>query len=167
VLDLFFNHYLAGVKVVFILRDGRTCVRSKVTRTGQTIEEACKRWNDSVEVYKFLQLRHRNNICVRYENLVASPKEILGQVCGFLEIEFQPAMLEGTANEKLRKEYRRDSLDASRLKLNHIPPSCLDLINDGLRHCGYISKVVILFIVNWQFSIGLDDGLQDAVQNIF
>jgi hypothetical protein len=138
VLDMFFNRYLAGVKVIFILRDGRACVRSKIVRTGKSVEQACARWNDSVEVYKFLRSRHQNNICIRYEDLLTSPKEILEQICGFLEIKFQQTMLDGTANNKLRKEYRHDRLDISKLKQNEAHPSYLSYISEGLRLCGYI-----------------------------
>jgi hypothetical protein len=41
VFDRFFNHFMKGRKIVFVLRDGRTCVRSKVARTGQSVELAC------------------------------------------------------------------------------------------------------------------------------
>src|SRR3990172_2245654 len=43
ILHTFFNEYAPHLKVVFILRDGRTCVRSQVMRTGQPVRLACER----------------------------------------------------------------------------------------------------------------------------
>ncbi|HEY9508230.1 MAG TPA: sulfotransferase, partial [Verrucomicrobiae bacterium] len=138
VLDLFFNHYLAGIKVIFIVRDGRTCVRSKMTRTGKSVEQACKLWGDSVGVCRFLESHHHKNIRLRYEDLVTAPKENLEKICAFLGIEFQPEMLGGTANRKLRTEYQRDTLDTSKLELKDIPAGCMERIRDELRYCGYL-----------------------------
>lgn len=140
VLDAFFNGYLSGIKVVFILRDGRTCVRSKMARTGQPVEVACERWNYSVEVYKFLRDRHESNIRVRYEDLLTAPHETLEEICGFLGVTFQPQMLCGTTNSKIPKEYRRADLDVTKLQLNEVPAGCLEHIANGLQDCGYMTE---------------------------
>jgi hypothetical protein len=138
VLDLFFNHYLAGIKVIFIVRDGRTCVRSKMARVGRSVEQACQLWSESIGVYRFLETRHQNNLRLRYEDLITAPEENLKKVCAFLGINFQPEMLSGTANRKLRKEYQHDGLDTSKLELKDIPAGCMERIRDELRYCGYI-----------------------------
>lgn len=138
VLDLFLNHYLAGIKVIFIVRDGRTCVRSKIQRTGKSVEQACQLWSDSVAVCRFLETRHHNNIRLRYEDLITAPEENLENICAFLGIEFQSGMLNGTANTKLRKEYQHGGLDTSKLELKDIPSGCMERIHDELRYCGYV-----------------------------
>ena len=138
VLDLFFNRHMKGRKIVFVLRDGRTCVRSKVSRTGQSVELACARWRYSAEVYRFLTSRHDNRICVRFEDLLLDPARTLGAVCSFLGVAFQESMLRGTGNDKLRPEYRQPRLDTSRLGLDDIPAGCLELIRDDLERCGYV-----------------------------
>lgn len=139
VLDLFFNHYLKHVKVVFIQRDGRTCVRSKLTRTSQTLEVACARWNFSVEVSKFLRSRHRNNICLKYEDLLVAPEKTLGPVCEFIGVNYDPQMLSGTMSDKVPKEYRLTQLDRGKLAMEGVPENCFARISEGLRYCGYIA----------------------------
>ncbi len=138
VLDRFFNHHLRGVKIVFVLRDGRTCVRSKVARTGQSLELACERWKYSVKVYRFLESRHDNRICVRFEDLLRDPERTLTAICTFLGVAYQPAMLAGTRSEKMRPDYRQPQLDTSKLALFDVPPGCLERIGDDLRLCGYL-----------------------------
>jgi len=140
VLDLFFNHYLSGVKVVFILRDGRTCVKSKVARTGMSVEEACRRWLYSVEVCKFLRTRHANNFVVRYEDLVTAPEATLSGICDFLGIAFQHSMLRGTTSQKMPKEYRQGELDQTKLRLDDVPAQWEERIREGLRWCGYVGE---------------------------
>jgi len=138
VLDAFFNHHLRGVKVVYIIRDGRTCVRSKINRTTQSIEAACRRWNYAVEVLQFLKERHSGNMTLRFEDLVTAPEATLRRICAFLEVEFQPAMLLGTTNSKIPAEYRRVGLDLDRLNLDGIPGEWARHIVPGLRYCGYV-----------------------------
>jgi hypothetical protein len=137
VLDRFFNECLAGVKIVFVLRDGRTCVRSKVRRTGQSVAEACARWRYSVDVWRFLATRHAKNIRIRYEDVVREPVGTLSAVCAFLDVPFEPAMLRGTDSAKLRPEYRRQALDLSALDLAGVPDGCIERIRTELALCGY------------------------------
>jgi hypothetical protein len=137
-LDVFFNGYLPEVKVVYIMRDGRACVRSKIKRANLSVEQACDRWNYSVRVYEFLKNCHHNHIAVRYEDLLVAPEDTLRRICAFLEIDFQPAMLEGVANLKIPAEYRRSDLDLQKLNPGEVPPGCLERIADGLRYCGYL-----------------------------
>ncbi|GIT25501.1 MAG: hypothetical protein CM1200mP41_15450 [Gammaproteobacteria bacterium] len=40
-LQILFEENLSDVIVIFILRDGRTCVRSKLARTTQQLAHAC------------------------------------------------------------------------------------------------------------------------------
>jgi len=138
VLDLFFNRYMSRRKIVFILRDGRTCVRSKVSRTGQSLELACERWKYSAAVYRFLVARHDNSICVRFEDLLLHPAQTMVAVCAFLGVPYQESMLEGTRNDKMRPDYRQPRFDTTKLALHDIPEGCVDRIQDDLRLCGYV-----------------------------
>lgn len=138
ILDRFFNGALVGVKIIFILRDGRTCVRSKTQRTEQSVQVACERWKYSVQVYKFLQQRHRNNICIRYEDLVARPEFELTRICDFLNLSFDPGMMAGTTNKKMPEMYKREKIDPATLSLERIPTGCEELIRNELEECGYL-----------------------------
>jgi len=138
VLDYFFQTSMAGVKVVFILRDGRSCVRSKMNRTGQSLETACERWRYSVRVYRYLREHHGEHVCIRFEDLLAEPEATLGQICQLLGVEFSSSMLEGTESDKMLPEYRRNGLDPTAASLGNVPDGCVELIRDDLCRCGYL-----------------------------
>jgi hypothetical protein len=138
ILDRFFNGYLSDIKIIFILRDGRTCVKSKVSRTGISLEAACERWKFSVKVYRFLKNNHHNNICIKFEDLLTQPSEILKSICNFLTILYEDSMLKGTLCYKMLPEYRQTGFDLSKLELHYIPQGCDQLIYEELKFCHYV-----------------------------
>src|SRR5262249_37336574 len=121
-----------------VLRDGRTCVRSKVSRTSQSVELACERWKYSAAGYRFLVTRHDNSICVRFEDLLLHPAQTMVASCAFLAVPYQESMLEGTRNDKMRPDYRQSRFDTTKLALHDIPEGCVERIQDDLRLCGYV-----------------------------
>jgi len=139
VLDYFFREALAGVRVITLLRDGRTCVRSKVRRTGQPVEDACRWWKYSFHVHEYLRLQHPACIAVRFEDLVREPREVLGRLCSFLGVAFEEGMLAGTSSGKMRPEYRRPGLDRSVLALEDVSDRVVALLEPELRAAGYIA----------------------------
>jgi len=138
ILDCFFNKYLSDIKVVFILRDGRACVMSKVSRTGISLQSACERWNFSVQVYKFLKEHHNHSICIKFEDLLRHPIDILKSLCSFLDISYEEQMLRGTNNQKIIPEYRHAGFDLSKLKIPDIPQCYNEIICEGLKYCKYL-----------------------------
>lgn len=137
IIDFFFRKSMYDIKIIFIIRDGRTCVRSKVKRTGQPFALACQRWNFSVQVYRYLKESH-NNITVKFEELLKNPRQVLENICGFLSIPFEEKMLKGTRNDKMLPEYRKDTFDLSKIELENISDEDFTLIQDGLKFCNYI-----------------------------
>ncbi|NEX17217.1 MAG: hypothetical protein C1943_11430 [Halochromatium sp.] len=139
VLDEFFNSALQEKKVVFILRDGRACVKSKVLRSGHSIAEACKRWRYSIKCYKFFKNRHANNICIRFEDLLVNPEKALKNICIFLDVPYQEEMLGGIKNEKMLPEYRKDLLDVSKASSDVcFSEPFLQSIHEDMVYCGYL-----------------------------
>lgn len=138
IIDFFFRKSMNDIKIIFIIRDGRTCVCSKVKRTGQPFVLACERWNFSVQVYRYLKESHNNNINVKFEELLKNPRQVLENICGFLSIPFEEKMLKGTRNEKMLPEYRKDTFDLSKIELENISDEDFTLIQDGLKFCNYI-----------------------------
>ncbi|PPD49299.1 MAG: sulfotransferase [Methylobacter sp.] len=138
VLDTFFNDYLKNTKIIFILRDGRTCVNSKVRRTGQPMEMACKRWKYSVECYQFFSNHHANNLCVRFETLLHQPQAVLMEICQFLGVQYEQTMLDGVGNKKLSPEYIHEKIDTSKTKQIELPDEFFSMIEEDLKYCGYI-----------------------------
>ena len=136
-LSHFFNDAFASIKAIFILRDGRTCVRSKVTRTGQSYETACARWNYSVEVYKYLSHDPKRHLLVKFEDLLRTPSAVLSRITAFLGIPYEDGMLSGTDSPKLPPGYRNSTLKLDR---SQVGPRAdwHRLIDDNLRFCGYL-----------------------------
>lgn len=138
ILDRFFNHYLEGKAIIFVLRDGRACVNSKVKRLGRPIEKACKGWQYSVKCFKFFETCHDNNICIRFEDLLHNPEKTLTKICDFLKIPYQEEMLRGTNNKKMRPEYQKNKFDLSKIKSIDLADDGLKIIHDDLKYCGYL-----------------------------
>ena len=134
-----FQQQLADTPVIFILRDGRSCVRSKLARTGQDLAHAVSRWKYSVRMCRQLRRQHAKLHVLKYEDLLRDPETTLSEVCNFLGVEYQPAMLQGVANEKMLSEYRSSKIDRSKLSLKGVPPLSVPLMLDDLRELGYLS----------------------------
>ena len=138
VFDRFFNDVMSDVKVVFILRDGRRCVRSKFDRVDVPFDEGCRRWHYSVDMWRFLRDRHANNLRVHFEDLLAAPEETLRDICRFLGVRFRRRMLRGAENRKMRPEYRQSGIDASKLAPVELPAEVETSLEDALRETGYL-----------------------------
>ena len=130
---------LADIRHIFILRDGRTCVRSKVTRTGQPIDIACQRWLFSVEIFRRFQNSSIPGVVIRFEDLVRDPRTAIAPVCEFLGVNFDEAMLAGTQHPQMRPEYRQTKLDPSKALASPLPDDAMALIEPALRECGYVA----------------------------
>ncbi len=136
-IDAFFEA-TADLKRVFILRDGRTCVRSKVKRTGHPVEEACRRWLLSVEVYRRFRDARVDGLAIRFEDLLARPEETATTLCDYLGVPYAPEMLAGTNHADMPSEYRRAGFDRTASEVTALSPEATALIEDSLRFCGYL-----------------------------
>lgn len=137
VVDRFFREAVAEYRLVFILRDGRACTASKVRRTGQSWEEAAFRWHRSVRVLKAIRRLDRPICEVRFEDLVTEPERELRRVCGYLDVTFEPALLQQTNSEPLRPEYRRAAFESSRADVPDVPGHIAAFLQPDLEYCGY------------------------------
>ena len=103
--ERFVSEVVRNQRVVFIVRDGRYCVQSKMERAGLSYEEALARWKDSVWLLNsFKEAGVKIHEC-RYEDLLKSPDLVLTGICRFLGQSFDPAMLKGTANPMMPEIY--------------------------------------------------------------
>lgn len=99
-------------KVVFVLRDPRSCIQSKMDRSGCNFVEGRARYRQSLQWLDWLWARREDLDLhlILFESLLLEPQEELERLCAFLSLPFDPAMLRGTANIRLREEYRRPTL---------------------------------------------------------
>lgn len=138
VLACFFNMYFKDYKKIFILRDGRACVDSKVRRTGQSMQAACDKWKYSVSVYKYLQ-GCENSISIKFEDLLLYPRPTLQAICNKLSIKYEENMLKGVANKKLMQEYQNSQLLTEKARVVDLPEEYLALIREELVYSQYLS----------------------------
>jgi hypothetical protein len=137
ILKYFFKDAIPNIKIVFILRDGRACIRSKINRTGQSLEKAVFKWKYSVHVCRWLNEHHQNHIVIKYEDLLKAPENELKKVCRFLDVPFELTMLQGTNNPKMPLEYRSSNIDRAKLNFDN-EPDVYSMIKEELEYCGYV-----------------------------
>jgi hypothetical protein len=85
---------------VHVIRDGRDVAVSRIKwrqqRSGKTppIRRLAKRWQKAITVARKQSKRLNHYTEVRYEDLVAEPEQALRGICEFIELDFDPAMLD-------------------------------------------------------------------------
>lgn len=139
VAEIFVSGVVRKQKVIFIVRDGRHCVNSKMKRAGLSYDEAVKRWKASIGLLNsFLEKEVNMHIC-RYEDLLESPEEVLAGVCEFLGYQFNDAMMKGTENPMMPNMY-----EGSKLRpvppLSEVQQSWTDDMHHELEQLNYIHE---------------------------
>lgn len=132
-LDRFFNIHLKGVQVIFIIRDGRSCVSSMMRRS-KSLEAACLEWKYTIQVATFLATRPESLI-IRFENLVLEPEQICKQMCTFLDVPYNSEMLKGAINPK--GYYIENGFNTAKVLPPDLPEIGLKMIQNELQLCGY------------------------------
>lgn len=136
VAELFFEQTLPDAPVVFIMRDGRSCIASKVKRTRQPLILATFRWRYAAQVYRYLREQRGKTLGLRFEDLLANPEQELRKVCDFLGVEFEPRMLCCT-HPSMPPEYLQPGFDTGKARVPDTPKEILEYIRDDLTYCGY------------------------------
>lgn len=137
-LSRFFGEVLSGKKIVYIIRDGRACIASKVRRTNQSWLVATFRWRYSIHVYRYFQLLHDNNLRIKFEDLLNDPRGVLSRVCDFLGLEFDEAMLQGATNDIMPEMYKQEGFVQEKALPPDVPQEVLRCIEGDLAYCGYV-----------------------------
>ena len=137
-LPEFFQRTMHGKRIIFILRDGRSCVISKVNRTGCDLAWACSRWLFSAKIYRYLREHQGDWHTLKYEELVADPEKTTRAICAFLGLDFEPSMLtEGPNNPKMLAEYRQSGIEQKAI-VKSLPDEYLAQLQGDLEYCGYL-----------------------------
>ncbi|MGO1118057.1 sulfotransferase family protein [Rhodovibrionaceae bacterium A322] len=137
-LRAFLNQVVDQRKLIFVLRDGRAAVLSKMQRANRSIEEACWRWRFSVLCYRYLKDTHRECHLLRFEDLLADPQNELQKICDYLGLPFDVKMLEGFNSPKIPSFYKQQGIVSEKAAAPDIPAEALALITDDLKACGYL-----------------------------
>lgn len=113
------ERYVPGVKVIHLVRSGADVVASLYDAARKypqkwgyehgTIDQCVQRWLTDIQVTR-QYLGKPNHTLVRYEALVENPEQAMRQLCQFLEISFEPTMLEDykvTAKPLMQNRYEK------------------------------------------------------------
>lgn len=139
-LDSFIMEAIGQKRVVYIVRDGRSCVQSKIKRTGQTYEVAVARWKMSVAILDHLKMRNVDLHLCRYEDLIENPEEVLMGVCKFLHVKFEEDMLKGPQNPLMPKMYTGDSIRRQPETETNWPEQWTKDMQPELQKLGYLNE---------------------------
>jgi hypothetical protein len=105
------HRVLPEARFVHLLRDGRDVwlSRRKSSATPPSAARVAVRWKERIQRARDQAPRVPHYLEVRYEDLVLDTEPVLRRVCEFIELEFDPAMLEyhERAEERLA-EMKRD-----------------------------------------------------------
>jgi hypothetical protein len=87
---------LPEARFVHLIRDGRDVALSlmEVHFGPDDVRGAAERWTQWIEQARRHGERVRHYLELRYEDLIADPQAILGRICEFVELPWDPAMLD-------------------------------------------------------------------------
>jgi len=87
---------LREARFVHIVRDGRDVALSVMARgiRERTIEELAQRWKRRIKRTRKQGAKVTHYTEIRYEDLISDTEVSLRRVCGFLDLPFEPAMLD-------------------------------------------------------------------------
>ncbi len=82
--------------LIFLQRDGRAVLNSRIRKyPDKDIQELIETWRNQIQLTNELfQNFDRKKIKVHYEELATEPEKVTRNLCDFLEIDYQPQMLE-------------------------------------------------------------------------
>jgi hypothetical protein len=86
---------LPEARFIHIIRDGRDVCQSirSVWFGPDTVEDAAAYWRDVIATARRDAPRVPHYVEIRYEQLVAAPERVLREVCSYLELEWDTAIL--------------------------------------------------------------------------
>lgn len=132
-----FLKYFSNKPIIFLVRDGRTCIPSKVKRGEKSLPEAIFFWKAAAVMLEYLKAHHNKLLVLKYEDLLNAPEKLLLQVCGFLGVPWEVEMLQATNSTVLPEMYRNPKI----LKEKALPPTPEAWhiqIRDKLQYLGYL-----------------------------
>lgn len=78
---------------IHLIRDGRDVALSKSDRSGRPASKSARIWRRRIERARTQAQKLDRYLELRYESLVADPEPHLREICSYLQLDFDPAML--------------------------------------------------------------------------
>ncbi len=87
--------------LIFLQRDGRAVINSRIRKyPGMPVEQLIADWTAQIQRTRELYEAFDGRRCsLRYEDLASDPEAAARRLCGLLELDFEPAMLDFTRHE--------------------------------------------------------------------
>lgn len=136
--SLLMKKLFARRRIIFVVRDGRSCVYSKMQRSGTDYDICLERWKRSVQWLQFLRAKDVSIRVVRFEELLRRPEEQLSSLCEFLKLNYNPSMMEGTASHRLAEEYRQKGVNVEKAFVPSLAMPYTDDMRQELSYLGYM-----------------------------
>ncbi len=113
---------LPEARFVHVIRDGRDVALSVLDRTVKdlTVAAVAGRWQEKVSKARRDAPRLRHYLEIRYEDLIVEPEGTLREICEFIELDFDEAMLDyhERAGERLEEMKRELPAEGGKTKLS-------------------------------------------------
>jgi hypothetical protein len=74
---------------------------------------------------------------LKFENLLANPEKELKDVCDFLQLGYNPIMLNGTASNRIHSDYRQDQINPEKATLDAEALAIGKLVEEELAYLDY------------------------------
>ncbi|MCH8545759.1 MAG: sulfotransferase [Cryomorphaceae bacterium] len=102
-----FFQYFKTEKIVYVLRDGRSCVASKMKRMGKSVDQAIASWRRSLHMLDWLRAHAADRFLeIRFEDLLSDTETVLTTVAQFLGQPYHSDMLKGPENPIMPDIYK-------------------------------------------------------------
>jgi Sulfotransferase family len=107
---------LPEARFIHLIRDGRDValsLRPLWFAPGKDIRTIARHWKNRIEQAKALSANCRHYLEIHYEDLVRHPESELGKICTFIELEYDPQMLNYFTSarkrlDEIKTRYRPD-----------------------------------------------------------
>lgn len=133
-----YQKLLAPRKLIFVQRDGRACVYSKIQRTGRPEADLLAYWRHSVALLRLLRARqHPHLYLLKYEDLLQNPEAVMRDVLAFLGQSYEAQIWEATAGNRILADYRQPGLAAEKALVPAVARRFGPALAEELRYLGY------------------------------
>jgi hypothetical protein len=84
-----FSKYFKGIKLIIIIRDGRSVVESGQKSFDWNFEKAVIDWRSNAKkIIEFMDNNPDESLLIKYEDLCSNPEDVIREICEYLEIDF-------------------------------------------------------------------------------
>lgn len=124
------HHFMSDVlalipkaRFIHVVRDGRAVAYSQYSRTGKLLSIAAQDWVDGISkgITNQAWVGKEAYHMVRYEDLVEHPEKTVRAICDFLEIPFEPQMMEASDHDEdnyVLPTFEKSKIEGFREKLS-------------------------------------------------